>query len=194
MLEPSGGINYRTRDKKGGWTMRVFLISTIALLIGAVGCGDSRDSGNVGGGSPGGNQGGILADIDLSHPSPQELGADWAYSTGRRGPNSFGRCVNENYKNNKTGKSVSLTIQKLRTSSDAAEQFKLKVAKFKSKPHTGLGQDARIEPRGSKRRPYVWIYFRRANIIVKLDQIGKDYSEAMKVAQLIDKRIKANLK
>ncbi|MDP6046231.1 MAG: hypothetical protein QGH94_01280 [Phycisphaerae bacterium] len=175
--------------------MRAVFISIVTLFIGAVGCGDRRDSGDSTGGTPtGGDADGILADINLSHPSPKELGTDWVYSIGRRGPNSFGHCVNENYKNEKTGKSVSLTIQKLRTPSEAAELFEIKVAKFKSKPYSGLGQEARIEPRGSKRRPYVWICFRRANVIVFLDQIGKDYAAAMEVAKLIDKKIKVNLK
>jgi len=165
--------------------MRIAFMSLVMVLIGAAGCGD-RDSREGEDASSASDRGGLLHDADLAHPTPEELGDGWAYALGRPGPNSHGRTVNEIYENKKTGEYVKLAILKRESVSDAVFWFEGQIAGFTSPPYSGLGEEARVEPRGSRRRPYVVISFRRRNVVVTLHQDGTTAKAALDVARIID--------
>jgi len=172
--------------------MRIAFMSLVMVLIGAAGCGD-RDSREGKDESSKGDGGGLLHDIDLARPTPEELGDGWDYALGRKGPNSHGRTVNDGYKNEKTGEYVKLVISKQQSVSEAVALFERKITGFTSPPYSGLGEEARVEPRGSRRRPYVVVTFRRRNVVVSLHQDGRTPKAVMDVARIIDNKIKSNL-
>jgi len=138
--------------------------------------------------------GGLLHDIELARPTPEELGDGWAYALGRKGPSSHGRTVNDGYKHAKSDAYVKIVISKYDSIDDAQAHFKRQITGFQSPPSDAVGDEARIEPRGSKRRPYTIICFRRANIVVTLNQNGDDHAPAIHVATKSDEKIQANLK
>jgi len=80
------------------------------------------------------------------------------------------------------------------TLKDAQLTYDSRISKYKSPPYEGLGQAARVEPRGSARRPYLFVIFIRANVVVHISQQGKDPADALAAARVIDKKIEDNLK
>jgi len=172
--------------------MRIVIVS-VAIALAVAGCGDRPGPGGGGGASPGTEEGGFLTDIEPARPAPEELGEGWAYALGRKGPSSHGRTVNDAYENKKTGAYVKLVISKQQSVPGAVAFFESQIAGFQSPPHSGLGEDARVEPRGSRRRPYVIVCFRRRNVVVTLQQNGTEAEAALNVARIIDRRIKDNL-
>jgi len=174
-------------------TTRAGRLCVVVLLLVAAGCGDRPAPGGSDDAAPGTGDDALLADIELARPEPEELGAGWAYALGRKGPGEGSRTINEGYENHQTGAYVKLVISKQRSVAAAVAFFERQTNGFRSPPHAGLGEQARIEPRGSRRRPYFIVCFRRANIVVTLHQSGREPQAALHVARTIDNKIKENL-
>jgi len=172
--------------------MRTILLCITLVLVGVVGCNERSESRQGKRASAESGQD-LLGDVALAHPAPEELGEDWAYSRGRKGPND-GSTINEGYANNKTSDYVAVVILKRQSVSAAEWWFEGQIKGFKSSAYSGLGEEARVEPRGSRGKPYVLVAFRRRNVVVTLRKAGNDHESALHVAHIIDRKIKVNLK
>ena len=137
----------------------------------------------------------MLVDIDSLRITPEEIGTGWKYSRGHKNANNgHGRNVRELYATETLGNFIDLQIARSELLRDAKTNFKSRISVYKSQQYAGLGEDARIEVRGSQRKPRTEIAFLRSNVIVTLSQPGRDSKVLLHVAKQIDTKIKNNLK
>ena len=132
---------------------------------------------------------GLIAHIYAVRPDAEQIGPGWGYGVSGKAKKADSKYTREIYERPETRQFVSTSFERADSVSNAAARLKQWMGSNPIEPVADLGDEAfRFT-----RRPA--IYFRRANVVVKVSCSGSTSEGSLiPVANVIDQRIRDTLK